>query len=225
VDLIVSLPKNDIEMAKAAVEGGAAALKVHMNVSHAASGTGFGTYAEEAETVRGIIDAVDIPVGLMPGADIAELPEPKELLALADAGLDFLDIYAGHMPLWFLDLPLKLIPAFSSLEGDWEVFRAAGYMNLVPGGPSRIEMVEASVCPKDQYGQPFNYHDFSVLRALRDYIDTPLLVPTQKAITPEEGRRIIDAGIGSLMIGAIVTGTTAESIGEATALYRKVLSQ
>ena len=44
--LVVSLPSNDLELAKAALEGGAQAVKVHCNVWHRASGHTFGSYAE-----------------------------------------------------------------------------------------------------------------------------------------------------------------------------------
>ena len=44
MDLVVSLPRNDVELATAAANAGANALKVHMNVAHRASGTHFGTY-------------------------------------------------------------------------------------------------------------------------------------------------------------------------------------
>src|SRR6188508_1992560 len=117
MELIVSLPRNDVELAKAAAESGAHAVKVHMNVRHDASGTGFGSYAEEHETVREIIKAVKIPVGLMPGADPANLPAQDELNSLAAAGLEFVDIYTHHMPLWFLELPLRLIVALGSFDG------------------------------------------------------------------------------------------------------------
>ena len=43
--LIVSLPENSLELALAAVEGGADALKVHCGVKHKASGVEFGSLA------------------------------------------------------------------------------------------------------------------------------------------------------------------------------------
>lgn len=225
MDLIVSLPKNDIDMARAAAEAGASAIKIHMNVRHDASGTGFGTFAEEEDAVRAIITAMDIPVGLMPGADPAALPEMEELWSLAKAGLDFIDIYAHHMPLWFIDLPLRLIPAFSDLTGYSEQYRAAAHLYSSSQAPNRIWMIEASITPKDEYGQPFTYLDFSRLRALQGDIGLPLLVPTQKAITPDDATRLADAGIGALMIGAIVTGDSTELIADATARYRHALDR
>ena len=50
--LVVSLPSNNLEMAKAALEGGAQAVKVHCNVWHRASGHTFGTYAENREFLQ-----------------------------------------------------------------------------------------------------------------------------------------------------------------------------
>ena len=55
--LIASLPRNDPELARAALAGGADVLKVHLNVTHNASGVRFGSLAEKAanlEAIRGI---------------------------------------------------------------------------------------------------------------------------------------------------------------------------
>lgn len=42
--IIVSLPRHDLDLAKAALAGGASAIKVHLNAHHRASGTTFGSY-------------------------------------------------------------------------------------------------------------------------------------------------------------------------------------
>ncbi len=224
MQLIVSLPRNDIELARAAAGAGADALKVHMNVSHHASGTQFGDYAREAPAIREIIGAMEIPVGLMPGADPAALPTREELTVLAGDGLDFIDIYVQHMPLWFIDLPLNLIVALSEFDGFVE---PAFYMTHLYTSPeqsvNRIHMCEASIFPAEDYGQPFTYYDYRRLRILQEYVDAPLLVPTQKAITPEDARWLMRTGTGGLMIGAVVTGNTADSIATATAAYRAAI--
>ena len=224
--LIVSLPKNDMEMALAAAENGADAVKLHMNVEHRASGTRFGSYEEEHDAVSAIAAALSCSVGLMPGADIASLPSRRELLELHEQGIDFLDIYTHHMPLWFLDLPHKLIVALSQFDGFVE---PAFYMSHVywPRGANRnrIFMVEASIAKPEEYGSPFSFHDARRLRILQEYVDAPMLVPTQKHITPEDARWLVRTGTGGLMIGSIVTGNTAQSIGEATARYRAVIDE
>jgi hypothetical protein len=224
MDLIVSLPHNSVELARAAADSGADALKVHMNVTHAASGTTFGPFSQEAAAVREIIKAVQIPVGLMPGADFKSLPTRDELKSLADDGLDFVDIYTHHMPVWFIDLPLKLVVAFSTFDNFVEPVYYTTHLWWPPeAGANRIWMAEGSIFGHEEYGQPFTYHDFRRLRILQEYVDVPLIVPTQKAITPEDALWLKRTGTGALMIGAVVTGTSAESLAAATARYRAAL--
>jgi hypothetical protein len=224
MELVVSLPRNEVALAQAAAANGASAIKVHMNVEHRASGTRFGTFAEESAAVLEIISAVDVPVGLMPGADPASLPSADELVKLGAAGLSFVDIYAHHMPLWFIDLPLKLIVAFNEFDGFTEPPYYATHFFWPPeNNRNRIYMAEASIMKPEEYGTPFTYADLRRLRILQEYVDVPLLVPTQKRITPQDAVWLKRSGTGGLMIGAVVTGQTAESIAAATAAYREAL--
>ncbi len=226
MELIVSLPRNEAALAKAAAANGASAIKVHMNVEHRASGTRFGSFAEESKAVLEIIQAVDVPVGLMPGAGPAKLPAANELVHLANAGLDFVDIYTHHMPLWFIDLPLKIILAFSEFDGLTEPPYYSTHFQWPPeSNRNRFYMAEASIMRPEDYGAPFTYADLRRLRILQEYVDVPLLVPTQKRITPEDAVWLKRSGTGGLMIGAIVTGNTADSIGAATARYRDALDK
>jgi hypothetical protein len=226
MQLIVSLPRNEVELAKAAADAGADAIKVHMNVYHHASGTEFGNFAAEAPRIKDILAAVKCPVGLMPGADPALLPERAELESLQPAGLDFLDIYAHHMPLWFVELPFRLIIALSSFDGFVEPpYYTTHFVWPPESQKNRFAMCEASIFPHEEYGEPFTYYDYRRLRVLQEYVDVPVLVPTQKLITTDDAKWLKRTGTGGLMIGAIVTGTTAESIAKATAKYRKAIDE
>lgn len=211
-------------MAQAAAAAGADAVKVHMNVEHRASGTVFGSYAQEAPIVRRMIAELDIPVGLMPGAGVDQVPSAGELTELSKAGLDFVDIYSHHMPTWFLDLPLKLAVALHEFDGFVEPPFYETHLYWPRGANrNRIWMCEASIMRPEDYGQPFSFHDLRRLRVLQEYIDCPMLVPTQKRITPTDAQWLKRSGAGGLMIGAIVTGTSADSIGRATAEYRAAI--
>ena len=222
--LIVSLPENSLEMAQAAAAAGADSIKVHMNVEHRASGNYFGTYAKEAGAIRSIISGVSCPVGLMPGADFHSLPTFDELSSLADDGLAFVDIYAKHMPLWFLELPLDLILALDSFFGFVEEpYYSTHFPWPEDSNSNKIKMCEASIFKPEEYGTPFTYHDFRRLRILQEYVDVPLLIPTQKAITQNDAIWLKRQGAGGLMIGAVVTGRTADSIAKSTAEYRLAL--
>ena len=96
--LVVSLPSNDLGMAKAALEGGAQAVKVHCNVWHRASGHTFGTYAENRAFLRQLIElAGDVPVGLVPGGEEAFIT-PEERLELEAMGLKCFSAYSHRLP-------------------------------------------------------------------------------------------------------------------------------
>jgi hypothetical protein len=125
------------------------------------------------------------------------------------------------MPLRFIELSLKLIAAFDSFDGFVEPLYYQTHFTWPPtSNRNRIWMAEASICKPEEYGTPFTFNDLRRLRIMQEYFDAPLVVPTQKAITPEDAQWLVRAGAGALMIGAIVTGTSAASIAEATSAYR-----
>ncbi len=220
MELIVSLPGNELELALAAKRGGTDAVKVHMNALHRASGLSFGAYAEEAPHIHQIIAESGLIVGLMPGQE--ELPSADELRALIHDGLDFIDIYAHHLPASYLELGLhtRLIPA---IDHTWSADETAALSRLQCDGKAVVSMLEASIVPPDYYGTRLNARD------LVAYADTvmrsavPILVPTQKFIVPEDIPALSDAGIAALMIGVIVTGPTPGGIEKVTASFRNAI--
>lgn len=211
--LIVSLPANDVVLARAAASAGADSLKVHLNVTHAASGTLFGDFAAERDKIEKIIASVPIPVGVMPGADA--VATAAEMESLARMGVRFFDIYEYHMP-----------EAFWSLEG-MEAMPALG-MESAPDAPERLNArgaryVEASVVPHAEYGAPLSVQDLQMYADLAARLDGAMIVPTQKRIQPDQARMLALAGVKGLMVGKIVTGDTALSIRDAVKKFRKAI--
>ena len=214
--LIVSLPKNDLEMAQAACEGGADAIKVHINIEHRASGTYFGPLEEERENIQTILDEVEIPVGIVPGA--AKVATKKEMIVLADMGIDFFDIYIGNIPSYMLELPTSLGKMFAtSCNFD---------LKLLPLLKNwEMEMLEASIMSPDDYGRDMTLNDLLLYQWLSRNSKSPVIVPTQLAIKPREITFLYRAEVKSLMIGAIVTGKEAGSIYEATNQFKKAIEE
>lgn len=70
LSLFVSLPANDVRLAKAALEEGADALKVHFNVGHRASGNQFGPLGSYADVFGQIRAAFDGPFGVVPSGSL-----------------------------------------------------------------------------------------------------------------------------------------------------------
>lgn len=215
--LLVSLPRNDPEMAQAALEAGADGLKVHIGLEHFASGLNTGPLAEE-EDALGEICGLGAPVGIVPGVGEG-LATREEMLRLAEIGIDFFDLYATDMPAWMLrmdDCPLSVMVAFSASCRPW------GLVENV-AAPGRPAMIEASIASHESYGEPLTAADVSEYAELASRAEQPVIVPTQKAIRPEEIAVLRDAGVAGLLIGAIVTGSETASVAEATSRFRGAL--
>jgi len=219
MELIVSLPRNDADLARAAAEAGADAIKVHLNVTHEGSHTRFGSFDEERAAIESIIYVVDCPVGVMPGADVAA--KKPEMDALAEMGVSFLDIYAKHMPPWMLEMPKwKKIVAF---DAGWQADMFPLLTGVTVGIVGyAIDRVEASIFPPDEVGKPFTVADMMKVVAFIRACNHSIVLPTQKFIAPDDvGRLKRQREIADLMIGAVVTGDTPESVYAATREYKK----
>jgi hypothetical protein len=212
--LLVSLPRNDPEMARAALDAGADGLKAHIGLEHYASGLNTGSLDEEEDALREIC-ALDAPVGIVPGVGEG-LANREEMHRLAEIGIDFFDLYATDMPAWMLrmdDCPLSVMVAFSATCRPWGLVE-----QVAP--PSRPAMIEASIAAHESYGTPLTAADVSEYAEIATRAEQPVIVPTQKAIRPEEVAVLKDAGVAGVLIGAIVTGSETASIADATGRFR-----
>lgn len=201
--VLVSPPRNDPALVLAAFEGGADAAKVHLNVEHRASGTRFGTWAEEEATVRGMLAAGSGPLGIMPGAEV--LPGVEDFQAMRQAGLEFFDVYAHHMAPFMWELPMTRMIALGhgAAPAQARELEARG-----------MEILEASVVDPGCYGQPLDEADLEVYRQLRDATSRPILVPSQKALVPGDLARLRGVGVDAVLLGILALGDTAASFRE-----------
>ena len=212
--LIVSLPQNSPALARAAADGGADALKVHINVRHEASGTEFGSLAKE----RGNLDEIlggGLPTGIVPGV-AASLPSRGDMEELARMGIDFFDLYAHDMPPWMMDVEgMTRTVAISEATP----MAAVGEMEKLG-----FEMLEAAVVPHEGYGRPLSVADLTLYRRIRAATRLPIIVPTQRAVTPEDVPELMTTGVDALMIGAVVTGREPDSLHAATKRFASALA-
>lgn len=213
--LIMSLPANDPELARAALNGGADVLKVHIRVHHDASGTHFGTLAEERERLEEILALFPGPVGIVAGAEQPATPE--EMGQLRQMGIDFFDLYSRHMPAWMWHI--ERMGKAVALDSAYSIHQAIALENL------GADLIEAAIIPHEGYGQPLTVADLAAYRDLHDTVDLPIIVPSQRAIKPEEASLITEeCGIEGLMIGAIVTGKTPSEIETAVRKFKAAIN-
>lgn len=212
--LVVSLPSNDLSLAKAALEGGAQAVKVHCNVWHRASGHTFGTYAENKVFLRDLIALCgDVPVGLVPGGEDAFITA-QERLELEEMGLGFFSSYTQHLPCHMMES--KKLVKMAAIDYTYN----QNTLDAVKA--SAIDVLECSVQPGENYGTNLNYADILRYSDLCAKSGKPCLIPTQRNIKPDEVKHLAAAGCKAIMIGAIVMGKepTPETVKAATAKFR-----
>ncbi|UVI27264.1 hypothetical protein [Paenibacillus spongiae] len=214
--LIISLPGNSMELFRAAVEGGADAIKIHFNVEHRASGTRFGSIAEYGELLSDMCRSFSGPIGAVVGDSVQNVTR-EEVNRLTEAGADFISLYAHHAPGWLLNC--DRISKMIAVSGDYEAGAVSAFRSLP------IEMLEASIVPAHEYGSLMSVKDLLQYRWLAEQSGKPVIVPSQRSIRVDELEALRLSGMSGIMIGAMVTGTDAQSIYEATGTFRRGLDE
>ncbi len=214
--LIMSLPGNDPELARAAVEAGADVIKVHMNVQHRASGLNFRSFEEEKDTLKEIkAIAGNLPVGIVAGNRVEDVE--RDFMSANRLGYDFVSLYAAATPLSVLAYPdmkkmIALAPGYSS--DDVRLLSKIG-----------ADVLEASVMQPETYGQRLTAKELLEYAAIVKNSALPVVIPTQRAIRPEEVKLLSDIGVLGIMIGAVVTGKTAETIRRSVSEFRNAIDR
>jgi len=216
LSLIVSLPGNDLALARAAREEGADALKVHFNVGHRASGNHFGSLDEYTEVFRAIRSEFAGPFGVVPSGSI-EGTRREDVERLAGMGFDFYSIYAHHLPSFMLqNLGLESTFAINN-EYDVSLLASATHFGFTA--------LEASIVPGKEYGTPLSFADVLRYRQLVLQAGVPVLVPSQRKLVPEDVPVLYHSGIKAIMLGAIVTGKTEDELRRAVSSFRNAIDR
>lgn len=198
--IIVSLARHDLDLAKAALDAGATAIKTHLNAYHRATGTTFGSFSEE----RPFFDKLaklGCPLLVMAGQET--VPSSEEMAALAELGFEGFNVYADHMQPHLLQSPLRPMPALSATTTPDDVTRIAS----MPGC-----IIEASIMPFERYRTAMTDADLERYAAVVSAVDVPVIVPSQLELSLHDAKRLREAGISAPLLGAIVTGDTPRSM-------------
>lgn len=221
--LLVSLPQNNVTMARAALENGAQGLKVHVNVEHFASGTKFGAWNEEREIIAQIVELArdhSASVGIVPGArngDQTPFAGDADFAEMAKIGVDYFDAYPADAPAWTLSQTNLDVMMAAYCGGEMDELRVLETLGMT--------LCEASVLSHDEYGQSLSARDLAKYSALCAAVKSPVIVPSQKALTPRDLPFLRAAGARGVLIGAIVTGREVSIIADVTRQFAHALAQ
>ena len=210
--IIVSLPRHDIDLAKAALQGGASAIKVHLNAFHRASGTSFGSYAEERPFLE-TLARLGAPMLVMAGQET--VPTLDELNAMADLGFEGFNVYVDHLRPHMLQSRLRPMPALSATSTDADILRVAA----IPGA-----VLEASIMNFADYGMPLTPADIARYRQIAGLSTAPVIAPSQKKFEPADLSALRSSGIAALLLGVIVTGNTTQEMQSSVTAFSETLS-
>lgn len=213
MSLIMSLPANEPKLAQIAWENGADVVKVHLNVDHHASKTHFGSFEEEKEPLLEILREARGPVGLVAGGSLEKAQ--RDYQAAAEAGFEFVSLYAKHTPLTILESNLMLKMIALDCEYTIEEVRALEKIGA--------HVLEASVMRPDTYGQRLSAKELMEYDSICSNTELPVVIPTQRAILPEEVCALKRCGVKGIMIGAVVTGKSEDSIARSVSAFREAI--
>jgi hypothetical protein len=211
--VLVSLGRHDIDLAKAAIDAGVFGIKFHLNAFHRASGTTFGSFAEERPFIEALAK-LGKPMLVMSGQETQ--PTLPEFEALAAYGVEGWNIYLKHVQPHLYEAPLTPILALDSDSGQADI----DAIRAIPGA-----MVEASISRFPEYGQPLNDDDLSRFAEIVRMAQRPVIAPSQKRFTPADTPRLKAAGIGAVLVGAVVTGLDPSRLRETVAPIVAAASQ
>ncbi|KKB80332.1 hypothetical protein VW35_08005 [Devosia soli] len=201
--VIVSLARHDLDLAKAALDGGAYALKTHLNAYHRATGTTFGSFAEERPFFEQLAK-LGCPLLVMAGQET--VPTAEEMDALHALGFEGFNVYVDHLQPHLLQSKLRPMPALASTSTPEDVTKIAA----IPGC-----IIEASIMPFERYRTAMTPADLRRYAEIVAAVDVPVIVPSQLALTPSDAVALREVGIASPLLGAIVTGDTPTSMKSA----------
>lgn len=212
--IFVSLPKNDLALAQAALAGGADGIKIHLNAFHRASQTTFGSYTQELPFLR---ELSKLPIKKFVMAGQETLPTAQELKEMATLGFEAFNCYLKDAKPSLFGNGLRPVLA---VDDQWTARDVA----LICEDPTA--WIEASVVPFSGYGAALDASDLANYKTLvRQSNNRFIIVPSQKKILPSDVPAIQATGVGAILLGVIAIGSTPESIREGVLAFRQALGQ
>lgn len=217
--LLVSLPKNCIEYAKAAMEAGADGVKVHIHAFHFASNQKYGSLNDEKDflvELSALAKEKNVLIGVVPG-DGGDYASEVELTELKELGFDFVSTYVDFAPASLLTS--KKFDLCAALSADTPL--TANDLDRVG-----VDIVEASVVSHDGYRNKLTVLDLCRYSQVVSQTKKPVLIPTQKDIAPHEVSALYDAGCKGIMIGAVVfKDLSIEGFKSTVSQFRSAIDQ
>lgn len=213
--IIVALPANSVEMASAAEKNGAHAIKTHIRMTHRASKVKFGTLEQERDALSDILNAVNLPVGIVPGASLDVTT--NDLEEIVSMGFDFYDMFATFIRPEFYEI--EGISVMGAVDSSFD-FATIATLSRKP-----IQMMELAIVPGTGYGEALSVVDLAKYRQVIERMSIPAVIPSQRTLIPEDVPYLYETGAKALLIGVLSTGTDIDALSRQTAAFREAVEK
>ncbi len=186
--VIVTLPENSLELAQAALDGGADALQLIVK--------------DDLKTAEKIIAKVKAPVGLSIGPKVAA--NEAKLAELSKWGADYLSVDIKSFSSF--SAKAKKITKVLALNEQFS------YDELIEISRLGAEAIDAAIIPLVGVGKEMVVGDLQNYISIVLSAGVPVIIPTQRCLKPSEVAIISDTGAKGLLLTPVVTGCSAEHL-------------
>ncbi|HNY36828.1 MAG TPA: hypothetical protein PKI73_02455 [Petrotogaceae bacterium] len=212
--LIVSLPDNSCEYALRAYDAGADAVKFHVNIKHRVTQNTYNTWKDFKKTFEYIISQIDIPAGIVPGAEI--MSSIEDFKDMERSGVTFIDCYYEYAPRWIKTLSVHKMLAVN------HTFKEEELDYLVDYGADSIEL---SFIDPSQYGKALTVKDCINYERLSKKCHSNCFIPSQKFLTIDDLEVLNNQNIKGIILGAVVTGSDPKTFSDTIKNFRDGLDK
>lgn len=199
---IASLPKNSTSLAVKAEEAGVDAVLLNVDGEDTGYPGHYGSYDLHDVYINDVISTVKVPCGLFIGG--AKQVSEAYWERIMSSNFSFVEMYAHQMPLSILSDPrVKKIVSVSA----GYVIEQVRQISLVEG----VEAIDAATVPNQLRGTPFSVFDYATVGLLASLSQKPLLLRTQKVMTPADISKVIGIGVKGLIVDPCILSGTDEA--------------
>ena len=202
--IIVSLPENRVELAQAAIAGGADALQLDLKLGE------FKEFEEEQQYLEEIVNDSSVPVGISAGWE--KHLKKMQMHKILGMGFDFLNIGIEYLSpsVLAVDKVSKILTLNSRYALD----------DVVQLSQSKFEAMDAAIIPTSGWGKDLVVGDLQNYISIVLSAGIPVIIPTQRLIRPSEVAIIADTGARGILVTPVVTGSSPKHIKQNVQEFR-----
>jgi len=216
--VIVELPGNSMELAQAAVNGGADSIIAQLNNEHPVTHTYTGGLELESAQLKEMVQQIPVPLGLHLGSQ--NRISKDEWSVISELGLDYVAASIISLPPYVLGMNnlSKIIYLPTGLP--FEHYRSIGSFDSIVAVSFEAQ---SQIQPDPQFR--LNALDLLNLDTVSRLSPVPVLFRASQDIEEEDVKFIVSRGCRGLIVDPAFTGPTPEHFRMVTEFYAKIVSE